>query len=161
MREHAEKLIADYPKMMSTRSFLKKQIKSYVPLTVEDMIESITFSQPGGERVQTSSLSDKTCIAPIHYRDLVYKMNEDEIGVWVKEYNYLDEEILEQSIRNLPGDLYDVMCILVLDGDSWDKAQMYLDMSRMAIARRRKEARSILTTGYQKRASRIEAEILS
>ncbi len=163
MREHVEKLISDYPKMLSTRSFLKKQIESYVPLTVEDVIESMTFSQPGGERVQTSSLSDKTCVAALHYRDRVNKMNEDVVGAWVKEYNYLDEEIcfLEKCIRNLPGDLYDVMGTLVLDGASWDEAQIFLDMSRMAIARRRKEALSLLTTEYQKRASRIETEILS
>lgn len=162
MREHVEKLISDYPKMLSTRSFLKKQIESYVPLTVEDVIESMTFSQPGGERVQTSSLSDKTCIAALHYRDRVNKMNEDVIGAWVKEYNYLDEEIcfLEQCIRNLPGDLYDVMGTLVLDGTSWDEAQVYLHLNRKSIYLKRKEAIGLITLEYQRRASKIESEIL-
>ena len=163
MREHVEKLIADYPKMLSTRSFLKKQIESYVPVTVDDVIDSMTFSQPGGERVQTSNISDKTCSIALHYRDRVNQMNEEVIGGWVKEYDYLDAEIgfLERCIRNLPGDLYDVMSTLVLDGASWDEAEAYLYMSRKTIASRRREAIGLLTLAYQKRASKIEAVILS
>ena len=163
MREHVEKLIAEYPKMLSTRSFLKKQIESYVPVTVDDIIDSMTFSQPDGERVQTSNISDKTCSIALHYRDRVNQMNEEVIGDWVKEYDRLDAEIgfLECCIRNLPGDLYDVMSTLILDGASWDEAEAYLYMSRKTIASRRREAIGLLTLAYQKRASKIEAVILS
>ncbi len=163
MREHVEKLIADYPKMLSTRAFLKKQIESYVPVTVDDVIDSMTFSQPGGERVQTSNTSDKTCSVALHFRDRVNQMNEEVIGEWVREYDTLDSEIdfLEQCIRNLPDDLYDVMSTLVLDGASWNEAEAMLFMSRKAIASRRREAIGLLTVEYQKRASRIEAVMLS
>ena len=163
MREHVEKLIAEYPKMLRTRSFLKKQIENYVPVTVDDVIDAMTFSQPEGDRVQTSNISDKTCSIALHYRDRVNRMNEEAIGGWVKEYEDLDTEItfLERCIRNLPGDLYDVMTTLVLDGASWDKAERCLYMSRSTIASRRQEALALLTLAYQKRASKIEALILS
>ena len=163
MREHVEKIIADYPKMLSTRSFLKKQIESYVPVTVDDVIDSMTFSQPDGERVQTSNISDKTCTVAMHFRDRVNQMNEEVIGAWVREYDYLDSEIdfLEQCIRNLPEDLCDVMSTLVLDGASWNEAEAMLFMSRKTIASRRQEAIGLLTLAYQKRASAIEALILS
>ena len=163
MREYVEKLISDYPKMLSTRAFLKKQIESYVPVTVEDIIDTLTFTQPGGERVQTSNLSDKTCTVALLYRDRVNQMNEEVIGEWVKEYDRLDEEIgfLEHCIRKLPGDLSDVMSTLVLDGSTWDEAEGYLYMSRKTIWSRRQEAIRLLTLEYQKRASRMEAVMLS
>lgn len=163
MREHVENIISEYPKMLSTRSFLKKQIEGYVPVTIDDVIDSMTFSQPGGERVQSSNTSDKTCTVALHYRDKVNRMNEEVISEWIKEYDYLDAEIafLENCIRDLPGELQDVMSALVLDGDSWDEAQACLLMNRKTIASRRREAISLITLAYQKRASRIEAVILS
>lgn len=163
MREHVEKLIADYPKMLRTRSSLKKQIESYVPVTVDDVIDAMTFSQPDSERVQTSNITDKTCTVAIHFRDRVNQMNEEAIGALVREYDYLDSEIvfLEQCIQNLPDDLCDVMSTLVLEGTNWIEAEMYLYMSRKAIASRRREAIRLLTLEYQKRASMIEAEMLS
>ena len=163
MREHVERLIADYPRMLSARAFLKQQIESYRPVTMEDIIESMTFYQPDGERVQTSNISDKTCSIALHYRDRVNQMNEEVIGDWVKEYDRLDAEIrfLEQCIRNLPGELYDVISMLVLDGASWDEVEGSLYMSRKTIASRRKEAIGLLTLAYQKQASQIEAAILA
>lgn len=163
MREHVEKLIADYPKMLTTRAFLKKQIESYEPVTVDDVIDSMTFSQPEGDRVQTSNTSDKTCSIALHYRDRVNQMAEEVIGNWVKEYDYLDEEIgfLEHCIRNLSGDQYDVMSTLVLDGATWDEAEGCLCMSRKTIASRRQEAIAQITREYQKKASRMEAVMLS
>ena len=149
--------------MKKSRSSLKKQIESYVPVTVDDVIDSMTFFQPDGERVQTSNISDKTCTAAIHFRDRVNQMNEEAIGACVREYDYLDSEIvfLEECIRNLPDDLCDVMSTLVLEGASWIEAEMSLYMSRKAIASRRREAIRLLTLEYQKRASMIEAEMLS
>lgn len=163
MREHVEKLIAEYPKMLSTRAFLKKQIESYEPVTVDDVIDSMTFAQPDGDRVQTGNTSDKTCSIALHFRDRVNQMTEEVIGTWVKEYDYLDEEIgfLERCIRNLSGDQYDVMSMLVLDGASWDEAEGCLSMGRRTIASRRQEAIGQITREYQKRASKMEAVMLS
>lgn len=163
MRDHVEKMIAEYPKMLSTRTFLKKQIEGYRPVSVEDVIDSMTFSQPDGDRVQTGGTSDKTCTVALVFRDRVNRLNEEVIGQWVKEYDHLDAEIrfLERCIGDLPGDLYDVMSMLVLDGASWDEAQALLCMGRNSIAQRRKEAISLMTIQYQRRASEIEAVMLS
>lgn len=148
--------------MLSKRSLLKKQIENYVPVTAEDLIDSMTFSQPGDDRVQTSNISDKTCSIALHFRDRVNQLNEEAIGSWVKEYDRLDTEIafLEHCIRNLPADLYDVMSMLVLDGASWEEVGAMLFISRKAISFRRRKAIEIMTLEYQKRASKIEAVIL-
>lgn len=162
MREYVEKLIAEYPKMVSARDFLKKQIDEYQPVTVEDVIDSMTFSQPSGERVQTSRISDKTCSIALHYRDRVNQMNEEVIGDWAKEYARLDEEIgfLEQCIRRLPAALYDVMKALVLDGESWDEAEAGLQICRKTMAGRRREAIGLMVLEYQKKASKLETLML-
>lgn len=163
MREHVEKMISEYPRMLKKRALLKTQIESYQPVTVADVIDSMTFSQPEGERVQTSNITDKTCTIALFFRDKVNQLNEEVIGEWMKEYDHLDTEIrfLEDSIRSLPGDLYDVMSILVLDGASWDEAEYWLRMSRNSIATRRREAIGMITRDYQRRASLIEAVMLS
>ena len=148
--------------MVKQRAALKEKIKSYVPVTVDDVIHSMTFYHPDGDRVQTSNTSDKTCTVALNFRDRTDRMNGEAIGEWVKEYDQLDEEIsfLEECIRRLPGDLRCVMEHLVLDGASWEAAAGCLCMSRKAIWFRRQEALQLLTLEYQKRASMVEAVIL-
>ncbi len=162
MREYVEKLIREYPMMLQHRDFLKRQIENYQPITVEDVIDSMTFSRPDGERVQTGRTSDKTCSIAMYCRDKVNRMNEEVIRDWVREYDRLDEEIgfLESCIHRLPEDVYKVMAILVFDGKPWSEAERILFMSRKAIAARRLEGLGLITLEYQKRASVMEAEML-
>lgn len=162
MREYVEKLIREYPMMLQHRDFLKRQIENYQPITVEDVIDSMTFSRPDGERVQTGRTSDKTCSIAMYCRDKVNRMNEEVIRDWVKEYDQLDEEIsfLENCIRKLPSYLAEVISELVLERVSWDEAEQNIGVSRNTIAKRRKEAIQLITLDYQKRASEEEALML-
>ena len=163
MRKYVEKLIHDYPEMLKQRARLQKRIAEYKPLSDDDVISAMVFFQPCGERVQTSSLSDKTYTTAVHYRDRQRQMDADALEEWLSEYEYLDSEItfLEQCIRELPEDLRRVMTALVLDGDSWDEAEGVLNMSRRPIADRRRMAIGVLTREFQKRSSKMEAEMLA
>ena len=162
MREYVEKLIREYPTMLQHRDFLKRQIENYQPITVEDVIDSMTFSRPDGERVQTGRTSDKTCSIAMYCRDKVNRMNEEVIRDWVKEYNRLDEEIefLEGCVRRLPEDVSKVITVLAFEGKSWSEAERMLFMSRKAIAAKRQEGLGLITLEFQRRASIMEAEML-
>ena len=162
LRRYVEKLVNDYPRMVKRRQQLRYQIDSYRPVPIEDVILSMCFSHPEGERVQSSDLSDKTAKVAMKFRARAERMEQEAIGAMVKEYDCLDEEIsfLEECIRQLPSELSEIMCVLVLGGASWDEAEEDLSMSRKQIAVKRSEAMDRLALMFQRRASKVEAMIL-
>ena len=163
MRAYVKKMIKDYPRLLKLRAYLKKQIAEYRPVTIEDVIDSMTFGHQEGERVQTSNISDKTATIAIMYQDRVNRMNEEVISGWIHEHQELDDEItfFEECIRRLSGEQGEVMRCLVLDGASWYEAEVTLCMSRMMIWDRRRRAIDELARMYQARASQMEAILLS
>ena len=54
MRERIETLIRDYPKNKMELKCLEHQIRNFRGITEEEMVDSMYFTQPEGERVQTS-----------------------------------------------------------------------------------------------------------
>lgn len=163
MRRYVKKLLADYPEMLHRRAELKQELGDIKPFTEEDVISSMTFFQPEGERVQTSNISRKTESVALNYRDRFEKMNRKLYGSLPKDYNYVNGEItfLEESIRELPEDEYEVMSLLSLDEYTWKDVETFLAISIREIGRRRKSAINYLVRDYQQRASKIEARMLA
>lgn len=60
MSERIEQLIRDYPKMKTEQRCLFHQISDFRGITEQEMIDTMYFSQPEGERVQTSGIANKT-----------------------------------------------------------------------------------------------------
>ena len=77
MSARIEKLIAEYPDMVRDRKCLAYQIAHFRGLSAEEVIESMYTPQQDGERVQTSSLSDKTAQIAMNYRDRLNRMNRE------------------------------------------------------------------------------------
>ena len=75
MSVRIEKLIAEYPDMVRDRKCLAYQIAHFRGLSAEEVIESMYTPRQDGERVQTSSLSDKTAQIAMNYRDRLNRMN--------------------------------------------------------------------------------------
>ena len=75
MSARIEKLIAEYPDMVRDRKCLAYQIAHFRGLSAEEVIESMYTPHQEGERVQTSSLSDKTAQIAMNYRDRLNQMN--------------------------------------------------------------------------------------
>lgn len=163
MREYVEKLLSQYPKLLAKKEKLREQIASYSFVTAEDVIESMSFGHSDGEHVQSSNLSDKTAEIAMKYGERMRRANRQIYKTMIGEYASLDEEIIffENAVDDLPDPEYEVMKALIIERKSWDEASYDLGLTRREIAVRRKRALSDLVRCYQKRASRIEAEILA
>ena len=158
MKGYVEKMIRDYPEMVRRRDMAKKQIEALQKTEISDIdiIESLTFGHPDGERVQTSNISDKTATIAFSYQDRRNRLNDEVFSYWMKQYDTLCQEIsfLEKSIGRLSGDQKDVMQALVLDSKTWESVECECAMSRTTVHRIRKEAVDSLVRDYQKRESK-------
>lgn len=165
MKGYVEKMISEYGDMVDRRKAAKAQLVSLekCQISENDIIESLTFRRPDGERVQTSGTSDKIARIALTYKDHQARMNEEMFRYWIGRYDYLNREItfLETSIRQLPPELAEVMDSLVIKGKTWDATAMNLCLSVSSLQRMRKQAIDHLVRVYQKRESEESKMLLS
>ena len=142
MSERIEKIMQEYQQMVMERSCLENQIKNFKGLTELEMIDSLQFSQPYGERVQTSGISDKTARIAVSYKDKVNSINKEWQEHLEKKHAVLMEEIIffESAVLSLSGILPAFISDMVIKGLSWDDLAAKYHISRTMVAKNRKRA---------------------
>ena len=140
MSERIEKLIKQYPAMILERDCIQQQLQHFRGVTETDIIDSMTFGVPQGERVQTSNITDKTASIAVVYQDRVERINREWLIHLSTKLAALDEELnfLQAAIRSLPSDLGSFMEDLVVNGMTWDSLEGKYHISRRTVSNYRK-----------------------
>lgn len=152
MSERIETLIRDYPKNKTELKCLENQIRNFRGISEAEMIDSMQFSHPDGERVQTSGASDKTASIAVNYRERMDRINREWYEHLEQRYFSLSEEItfLESAVKSLPGKMGEIMQDLLFDQTSWDDLAEKHYMSRRSVGRYRQKAIEELEALYEK-----------
>jgi len=163
MSEKVKKLIRDYPKMKMEARCLELQIKDFKGISEEEMIESMNFSQPDGDRVQTSNISNKPESITMSYHERMEEANRDWYDYLTRKYLELSEELrfFESAVRTLHGQAGAVLVDTVLDGMSWEDAAGKYYVSRQMIGKYRKSAIRELSALYDDHEKKLVAYLLS
>ena len=105
MLDKIENMIREDPQKKMELKCLEHQIRNFRGISETDMIDSMCFSQPGGERVSTSNISDKTMKIGTTFRQRMEAINEEWYRHLEQKYFMLLEEIrfFEGAIRSIPG----------------------------------------------------------
>ena len=142
MTGRVEKIMQEYRQMVMERSCLENQIKNFKGLTELEMIDSLQFSQPDGERVQTSGISDKTARIAVSYKDKVNSINKEWQDHLEKKHAVIVEELIffESAVLSLSGILPEFISDMVMKGVSWDELANKYHISRTMVAKNRKKA---------------------
>lgn len=159
----AEDVFRDYPNMKKELSILEFQLQQFQGIDEKDLITAMSFSHPeGDDRVQTSTLSDKTAAIAITYKKAAERENDEWFDFLWNRYNYLKEEteFFEHGIRSLDGILASIMTDLLTGDLSWDEIQSKYSISRMMITRYKKKAMSNLQNLYNLREKQVADYIL-
>lgn len=72
-----DKLFKEYGNWKRDLGILEFELSRFQGVPYDDVIESLCFSNPQGDRVQTSGVSDKTGKAAIIYRQVKNRMDDD------------------------------------------------------------------------------------
>ena len=130
-------IIEKYHDMKRELSILKFQIARFKGIKPEDVIETINFSHPEGERVQTSGTSDKAGNIALNYKEIAEKENNDWFNYLVSKYKRIDEDIkiFEYGLQTLTYG--DVIWDLVVEQMTWDEVERKYNISHATIGRYR------------------------
>ena len=163
MRERIEALIRDYQKNKMELKCLEHQIRNFRGISENEMIDTMYFTQPEGERVQTSGVSDKTAKIAMSYRERMDAMNEEWYQHLEKQYFALAEEIsfFESAVKALPGKMGEIMQDMIFSQASWDELADKHFVGRTTIWRYRQKAVDELVVLYEKHEAEMTAYMLS
>ena len=163
MRERIEALIRDYQKNNMELKCLEHQIRNFRGISENEMIDTMYFTQPEGERVQTSGVSDKTAKIAMSYRERMDAMNEEWYQHLEKQYFALAEEIsfFESAVKALPGKMGEIMQDMIFSQASWDELADKHFVGRTTIWRYRQKAIDELVVLYEKHEAEMTAYMLS
>ena len=163
MRERIEALIRDYQKNKMELKCLEHQIRNFRGISENEMIATMYFTQPEGERVQTSGVSDKTAKIAMSYRERMDAMNEEWYQHLEKQYYALAEEIsfFESAVKALPGKMGEIMQDMIFSQASWDELADKHFVGRTTIWRYRQKAIDELVVLYEKHEAEMTAYMLS
>lgn len=158
----AEMMMKEYKSMKRELYVTGIQIKQFKGISETDMIDSMLYAHHEGERVQTSSLSDKTASIAIHYRDIMERENDEWFDSLFDRYRFIKNEILffEMSIQALAEPLSGVMVDLLKAELTWENIALKYHVTTAMIAKYKKKALLELEKMYEVRDRQVEAYVL-
>lgn len=163
MSERVEGIIQNYSQMVLERNCLKNQIQHFIGVTADEMIETMMFYNPEGERIQTSNISNKTARIAMAYEEKMNRVNKEWLDHLEKKHCILADEInfFEAAVKSLRGNLSEVIWDMVIEGFTWDELESKYHISRMTISRYRKKALQELKKLYILHDAELAEFILS
>lgn len=137
-----EKLFKEYHNWIRDIGFFEFELSRFEGVPYEDVIGSLCFSRPGGDKVQTSGISDKTGKAAIIYRQVKERLDDERFDYLIKQYQFIRDEIdfFEYAIGQLSGKLPDIIRDMVIGQMTWRELSGKYDVSETMIAKYRKKA---------------------
>jgi len=142
MSERVEKIIKDYPGTVREIRCLREQIRNFEGVSEQEVIDTMNYSSPEGERVQTSNIADKTASIAATYRERAQRINREWIDHLTTKLLWLEEELdfFHSSLRALSPEYAAMMWDLVVEGLTWDAVEAKHHISRFSISKYRKKA---------------------
>lgn len=148
-----EKLFKEYHTWKRDIGFFEFELSRFDGVPYDDVIGSLCFSRPAGDKVQTSGISDKTGKAAIIYRQVKERLDDEWFDFLIQKYQSIrdDMEFFEYAIGQLSGKLPEIIRDMVIEQLTWRELSGKYDVSETMIAKYRKKAISELTAIYQLR----------
>lgn len=159
----ANVMFKEYRRMKQEILVLEFQLRYFDSVSDKDVIESMNYAKPQGERIQTGETADKTGKTAIHYRRVKERMDDDWYDSLFERYEYLNEEVtfFEYAVTQLSGRLQEFVKDLVMERMAWDELRIKYHVSHSMIGKYRKKAEKELDEMYKFRDKLEETYFLS
>jgi len=140
-KEHVEHLLKDYHEIKRSLDRLNFEIETFRGLGYAEVITALTFTNPEGELVQTSGVSDKTSRIALIYRESTDKLNFDHVKALVMKYNTQKREMdmLDYCITLLEPRMSGIITDMFIMGLSWKELRSKHCVSHTMIGNYRKK----------------------
>lgn len=158
-----EKLFKEYANWKRDLGILEFELSCFQGVPYDDVIESLCFSNPQEDRVQTSGVSDKTGKAAIIYKQVKNRMDDDWFDYLIERHKFIKVELdfFEYALRQLSGKLPEMMWDMVAEQMTWQELMVKYNVSHAMIGKYRKKAVEELQAIYSMKNQHSETYMLN
>ena len=156
-------LFKEYSRWKKNRMMLAHELVRFEGISDDEVIESMCFSRPEGERIQKSGITDTTGKPAIYYRKVADTLNDDWYDFIFRQYQEVREEItfFEAAVCQLSGRLPQVVFDMVIMEMPWKELTDKYQVSEAMLTKYRKKALTELEDIYHLREKHMEQFLLS
>lgn len=140
-REYVECLLKNYNEILKDIEQLKYEYEAYKDIEADEVIESFNFSSNSEERIQTSSVSDKTCKIALIYNEATKRMNKEsreEIYIMMKATE-IEMARLNYCIERLEPMAKEVLKDIFIEKLQWKEISLKCAISQKTLNKYRKK----------------------
>lgn len=140
-REYVEYLLKNYNEILKDIEQLKFEYNAYKDIESDEVIESLNFSSVSDEKIQSSSVSDKTCKIALIYREATKRMNKESREEIYKMIKVSELEIsrLDYCIDRLEPNIREVVKEIFFEGLQWKDISIKNSISEKTLNKYRKK----------------------
>lgn len=140
-REYVEYLLKNYNEILKDIEQLKFEYNAFKDIEANEVIESLNYSSAGEERIQTSSISDKTCKIALIYNEAAKRMNKESREEIYKMIKAIELEIarLDYCIDRLEPQIKEVIKEVFIQKYSWSDVCRKNSISEKTLNKYRKK----------------------
>ena len=141
-KEQVERLFKYYHEIKQNLNLLGHQIANFSGVNEEEVIASLNFASPQGERVQTSNISNKPARIASIYRDVADRESEEILRGMIRQHytQKLELDMFEYSISLLEPSVSEMITDMVIHGVAWETLEDKYHISRSTLGRYRRKA---------------------
>ena len=157
----AEEIVKRYDEMKKEIKLLDFQLSRFEGISEKDIIDTMTFSHPDGEKVMASTSTDKIFNIGTKYKKITERKNDEWYEFLIRRRINLSEEteFFEQSIEMMEH--HDIAKAMFIEKLSWAEMESLFSLSHAAIGKYRKQALKELEDIYDTRDKQLESYLLN
>lgn len=152
-KEYVEYLLKNYNEILKDIEQLKFEYENFKDIEMDEVIESLNFSSSNEERIQTSSISDKTCKIALIYNEAAKRMNKESRKEIYKMIKATEFEItrLNYCIDRLESQIKEVIKKVFIEKLSWSDVCKKCAISEKTLNKYRKKGIDEIITMFNLR----------
>lgn len=149
-REYVECLLKNYNEILKDIEQLKYEYETYKDIESDEVIESFNFSSNSEERIQTSSVSDKTCKIVLIYNEATKRMNKESREEIYKVMKATEIEMarLNYCIERLEPQIKEVLKDVFIEKLQWKNICDKRSISSKTLNRYKNKAIEPITSNF-------------
>ncbi len=148
-------LLKNYHEIKRHLERMNFEIERFQGLSNEEVIETLNFAVPAGERVQTTNISDKPGRISLMYKDYADKLNSDVIELaWEYHTQKSEMDLLDYCITLLEPKLSEVITDMFINKRTWVAICVKHHISERTLGRYRKSGIAQIAQEFRDKTSR-------
>ena len=150
-KAHVERMLKDYQQNKRIMAASEETIRMFVPVTEDEVLETMNFSRADGCAVQNTNVSQKVATVAQAYRTAAKAWNKEALRAMMLEFQAALSEVafIDYAIKHLPVRECEIMSLFIFQDATWTDVCRRLHLSNTMVGKYRRQAIERICQTYE------------